>query len=167
MKTALILCALANSAFAGGPVLARITPQELAKLQQVSPITRLTPPAKDLTNIRHPENQSIIKQSMILQDGKNWTLVPQGAVIFLPETMKHRVGVKPVGRLLAWTDFLARNHAWITTNDISIDQATGAKPLQAERVAFWSKQDKIVIATHQSGPISVRVVNETQAITQK
>lgn len=164
MKAALIVCALANSAFAAVPIVARITPDALAKLQQESPMALLPPPpVKDGTNVRRPEAQSIIKQSLVLNDGKNWTLIPKGAVIFIPEAMKSRVDVKPSGNLLGWRDFLTRNQAWITTTDISFDQATGKKPLQAERVAFWPKQDKVVIATHQNGPITVRVSKETQS----
>lgn len=160
MKTALILCVLANSTFAAVPILPPITPAELAKLQQDSPMTLLQSPAKGEANVRRPEDQSIIKQSVILHDGTHWTLVPKGAVIFLPAAMKSRVDVKPAGSLLSWIAFLAKNQAWITTTDVSFEQATGKKPLQPERVAFWAKHDKVVIATHQSGPISVRVKKE-------
>ena len=160
MKSTLLLCVLANSAFAAVPITPRITATALAKLQQSSPMTRLQSPAKGEANVVRPENQSIIKQSIILHDGTNWTLVPKGAVIFLPEAMRSRVDVKPTGSLLSWTAFLAKNQAWITTTDVSFEQATGKKPLQPERVAFWAKQDKVVIATHQSGPISVRVNKE-------
>lgn len=158
MKSTLLLCVLSSSALATVPITPRITPEALAKLQQNSPMTRLQSPAKGEANVRRPEDQSIIKQSIILHDGANWTLVPKGAVIFLPEAMKSRVDVKPTGSLLSWTAFLSKNQAWITTADVSFEQATGKKPLQPERVAFWAKQDKVVIATHQSGPISVRVI---------
>lgn len=94
-------------------------------------------------------------------------MVPKGAVIFLPEAMKNRVNVKPVGTLLSWVDFLTKNRAWVTTNDVSFDQAAGSQPLPAERVAFWAKQDKVVVAVHQSGPISVRIVSENQTLTQR
>lgn len=168
MKTTLLLCgALATSAFAGPPVLARITPQALAKLQQSSPMAALQKPAPGQASVSRPNDQSIIKQSMILHDGKNWTLVPKGAVIFLPEAMRSRVNVKPVGTLLAWSEFLAKNYAWITTNDVSFDQAAGNKPLPAERVAFWGMQEKVVVAVHQNGPISVRVSTENQTLTQR
>lgn len=156
MKTTLILLVLANSAFAAVPILARTTPEALARLQQDNPMKLLQSPPKGGAKVHRPEDQSIIKQSVILQDGTNWTLVPKGAVIYLPEAMKSRVDGKPDGTLLAWADFLARNQAWITTHDISFDQATGNKPLQIESVAFWPKQNKVVIAVHQRGPISVR-----------
>jgi hypothetical protein len=167
MKTALILCALANSAFATTPVLHRITPEELLKLQHGTPMTRLEKPAQGPTAVNRPSGQSIIKESVILNDGKSWTLIPKGAVIFLPEAMKSRVNAKPVGTLLPWTDFLTQNRAWITTNDVSFDQAAGTEALPAERVAYWTKQTKIVIATHRQGPISVRVASENLTITQR
>lgn len=167
MKTALILCALATSAFAGPPVLVRITPEALAKLQQGNPMAQLQKPVEGEAKVTTPADQSILKQSMILHDGKNWTIVPKGAVIFLPDALKARVDVKPIGKLLTFTDFITCNRNWITTNEVSFDQAAGAEPLAAERVAFWSKQDKIVIAVHQSGPISVLVAAESQTLTKR
>ncbi|MES2925046.1 MAG: hypothetical protein V4819_26050 [Verrucomicrobiota bacterium] len=165
MKSALFLCVLANSAFAAVPILPPITSADLAKLQQNNPMTILQTPAKADSSVRRPENQSIIKQSVILHDGTNWTLVPKRAVVFLPEAMKSRVDVKPAGSLLSWSAFLAKNQAWLTTTDVSFEQATGKKPLQPERVAFWTKHDKVVIATHQRGPISVRDNTPAQSPT--
>lgn len=166
MKITLLLFALADNALAVTAIEPRITPEALVKLQRNSAMTVVPSPTKPNPSIRRQEEQSIIKQSVILNDGTNWTLVPKGAVIFLPEAMKRRVDVKPTGNLLVWVDFLAKNQAWITTCDISFDQAAGKKPLQPERVAFWSKQDKIVVAVHQSGPISVRIPEPTQTPPQ-
>lgn len=167
MKISLLFIALTGSAFAGPPVLARITPEALARLQQNSPMTQLEKPAEGQAKVTTPSEQSIIKQSMILHDGKNWTIVPQGAVICLPDAMKSRVNAKPVGKLLTFTDFLTANRSWITTNEVSFEQAAGNESLPAERVAFWAKQDKIVIAVHQNGPISVRVATQTQSLTKR
>lgn len=167
MKTALILCALASSAFAATPVLVRVTPEALARLQQTKPMSRLETPTEGQAKVNRPNHQSIIAQSTILHDGKNWTLVPKGALIFLPEAMKSRVDVKPLGTLLTWTDFLTKNRAWITTNDVSFDQAAGTEAIPPERVTYWAKQDKVVIATHRQGPISVRLAPETLTITMK
>ena len=81
--------------------------------------------------------------------------------------MKGRVDVSPVGTLLSWSDFLIQNRNWITTTDISFDQAAGNEAMPAERAAFWAKQDKIVIAVHQNGPISVRIATESMTLTQR
>jgi hypothetical protein len=167
MKTSLVLCALMTAASAGSPVLVQITPEALAKLQKHSPMTSLQQPAKDEANVARPTEQSIVKQSSILHDGTNWTLVPRGAVIFVPSAQKARVDAKPVGNLLSWADFLVKNRAWITTTDISFDQAAGNQPMPAERSAFWAKQDKVVVAVHQNGPISIRIAPEPPSLTQR
>lgn len=167
MKTALFLCALAANALAGQPVLVRVTAETLANLQKRDPMIRLEKPADDTAKVARPLNQSIIKESTILHDGKNWTLVPNGAVVFLPEPVKSRVNARPVGTLLPWAEFFAKNRSWLTTTDVNFDQAAGNEPLPAERAAFWAKQDKIVVAVHQNGPISVRVAKEAPTLTKR
>jgi hypothetical protein len=83
----------------------------------------------------------------------------------MPAALKTRVNTKPVGNLLSWQDFLIQNRAWVTTNEVTFEQAAGTEALPADRVLSWTKQDKIVIAVHQRGPISVRVSAETAATT--
>ena len=88
MRHPLFLCALVTSAIAGPPVLVRVTAADIARLQQSNPMKELQKPAEGEAKVSTPAEQSIIKQSVILHDGKNWTIVPKGAVIFLPEAMK-------------------------------------------------------------------------------
>ena len=52
-----------------------------------------------------------------------------------------------------------------TTDEVSFDQAAGNEELPAERAVSWTKHDKIVVAVHQHGPISVRV--EDKSLTQR
>lgn len=165
MKTTVILCLMAVNALAAQPVLVRVTAQTLADLQKRDPMIRLVQPKADEVKVARPVNQSIVKESTILHDGRNWTMVPNGAVVHLPESMKSHVNVKPVGTLLPWADFLARNQSWITTDEVSFDQAAGNEELPAERAVSWTKHDKIVVAVHQHGPISVRV--EDKSLTQR
>lgn len=129
---------------------------------------KMEQPTAEVATVKRPADQSIVKQSTILHDGKNWTLVPTGAVIFLPQAMKSRVDAKPIGTLLPFPEFLAQNRAWLTTNEVSFDQASGSEGLPEERVLFWSKQDKVVIAIHHNGPISVRVApQKPTALTKR
>ena len=109
-----------------------------------------------------PEPASNVKQSVVLHDGKNWTLIPTGSVVFIPDTLKIHVNARPVGTLLAWADFLVKNRSWVTTYDVSFDQAAGNQPIPAERLTFWSRQDKIVVTVHQSGPIPVRLPDPSE-----
>lgn len=167
MKTSFLFLALATGAFAAPPVQGRITPAALAKIQQDNPIANLPKPQESTSQVARPAEQSIIKQSTILHDGTNWTLVPKGAVVFVPAARQSRMNASPVGTLLSWSEFLAKNVSWITTTSITFDQAAGNEPLPAESTAFWSKQDKVVIAVLQGGPVSVKIAEHPQSITQR
>lgn len=165
MKTTLFLCVLAANAFAATPILVRVTPQTLADLQARDPMIRLVKPEGDSAKVVRSANQSIITESTILHDGKNWTLVPKDAVVFLPEAMKSRVNIRPVGTLLPWADFLKKNQSWITTNEVTFDQAAGNEQISAAHSVPWAKQNKIVVAVHHDGPISVRVADSSSTLT--
>jgi len=167
MKYPLMMCALAAHAVAAQPVLVRVTPATLAQLQARDPMIRLEKPAEGTAKVSRPDGQSIIGQSTILHDGKNWTLVPNGAVLFQPEALKARMNAKPVGTLLPWNEFLVRNRNWITTDEVSFEQAAQSEPIPAERAASWAKQDKIVVAVHQCGPISVKISNTATNLTKR
>ena len=170
MKFLLLLASLAfGTAMANPAMTDRITPEEIAARQKSSPLAALQQPAADATSkVARAGEQSLIKQSDILHDGSNWTIVPKGAVLHVPAQMSPRVGAKPLGTLLSWNDFLTANRGWILTEEVSFDQAAGKKPLPAGRQEFWSTQTKVIVATHQGGPISVRIIEPTPpAVTQK
>jgi hypothetical protein len=166
MKAILICGVLACHAPAAQPLIPRITPDALGRLQQADPMIRLHKPAEGEAKIARPENQSIIAQSTVLHDGARWTIVPNGAVVFIPERMKSRVGATPSGELIPWSDFLSLNRGWISTCEVTFEQASGKEPLAAERTDFWSKQDKIIVAVHQRGPISFRGSTDTSTPPQ-
>ncbi len=159
MKSTLSLLVL-MAASAAAQMTDRITPEEMAKRQAApSPIAELK--KQELANekeakVSRPGDQSIVAQSEILHDGSNWTMVPKGAVLCVPAQMRPRVGTKPLGTLLSWQDFLVANRAWITTEEVSYDQACGKKPLPPAKVEFWKNQTSVIVATYQGGPISVK-----------
>lgn len=133
--------------------------QSPADPRPVSPFASLpqTVAAEDAEkSVVRPRQESILAQSTILSDGECWTLVPKGAVLHVPAAHQTRVDAKPVGTLLPWADFLARNFAWLGTFDVALDQAAGTRPLAAELPATWGKLGKVVVAVHFAGPISVR-----------
>lgn len=161
MKTTMLLCAMVASSMAAQPLVPRITADELGRLQKMDPMIRLQQPSGDEAKVGRPDSQSIISQSTILSDGSRWTIVPQGAVVHIPENLKSRVNAEPAGELVSWNDFLTANHSWISTCEMDFEQAAGKAALPVERTAFWSKQNKIVVAVHQRGPISARLKNPT------
>lgn len=148
------LTALAHAQTVKRPVTAR----ELAVKQQNASLGFLeqAPPVSAETQvIARTSGQSLISQSEILHDGEHWTLIPKGAVLHVPQSRAANVGAKPVGILLPWIEFLRKNTAWISTHETSFEQASGEVPLPQAKTDFWPKQDRVIIAVHQGGPISV------------
>ena len=47
------------------------------------------------------------------------------------------------------------------------EQAAGIEPLPSERTTYWAKQDKVVIAVHQNGPISVRITGSSSNLAKR
>jgi len=167
MKSPLMFCLLATSFVAAQPLTDRSSAESIVRQQEKNPVTNLMPVVTGDPGSVRTGGQSIIKDSVILHDGKNWTLVPKGAVIYQPEKYAAKVDAKPVGNLLTWSAFLALNQSWITTNEVSFDQAAGNQPLPAKQADAWSKINKLVVAVHLGGPISVRVAEETPDLTQR
>lgn len=167
MKTTLLLCALAGNAFAALPVLVRVTPQTLAELQARDPMIRLVQPEEGQAKVSRAASPSIISESTILHDGTHWTLVPKGAIVHLPESLQSRVNVRPVGTLLPWADFLRKNRTWLVSSEVTFDEAAGNQAIPAERAARWESEEKIVVAVHSQGPISVRIADSSNALTQR
>ncbi|MCU0778393.1 MAG: hypothetical protein MUF86_12085 [Akkermansiaceae bacterium] len=161
MKTTLVLCALAANGLAALPIQNRITAETLVSHQANNPMCRLVKPEAAAAKVARPDNQSILRDSTVLHDGSNWTIVPVGAVVFTPEKLKGRVNAAPTGKMLSWNDFLTANYAWISTCEVDFDQASGKTALPEERTSFWSKQNKLVVAVHQRGPISARLKTAT------
>ncbi|MEP4076953.1 hypothetical protein [Haloferula sp.] len=149
----LVLATAASAA----PMKDRVTGEELnaRRIASASPISTLAQPGEEVSRVARPSKESIINQSVILTDGTNWTLVPRGAVLHMPEAHQGKIGGRPVGNLLSWKQFAASNRAWISSEEVTLRQAEGVHKMDERRTAFWPKQDKIIVAVHLGGPISV------------
>lgn len=154
---------LTSSLFAADVITLPTTPEQLAARGNESPIQGLTP-LKSPTEAKvvSAASQSFIGQSEILSDGTRWTLLPKGSLLHVPGSMSSRIGTKPSsGQLVVWADFLAANRAWIASEEVSFDQASGKTAIAADHSAFWPKQGKVIVAVHQGGPISVKAAPTT------
>lgn len=158
IKVTCVAAALASVA-SSAPMKDRISSEELTvrRNASASPLVTLEKVGESDGRVVRPGNESIIAQSVILTDGTHWTLIPRGSVLHVPAAQAVRVDARPVGKLLNWRDFLSLNYAWISNEEVSLEQAEGIAPLNEQRSAFWAKQDKIIVAVHLGGPISVIV----------
>jgi len=128
-----------------------------AMAQKVTlPMSRALPPAdlkEDPSKVNQPED--LISRSDILSYGGMTTIVPKRAIIQLPPAMAQRVGKSDGSKIVPWEEFLAANRGWISTIEVTRQQAGGSEPFPEETSKTISKATTLVVATYNGWPVSV------------
>ena len=97
----------------------------------------------------------LISRSDILCFQGRATLVPKRAVLHVPKSLAGRLGMQEGSQIGSWTEFLNANRAWIRTVPVTRIQAEGNDPMPEGVLKSFVKEQRVVIATYQEGPISV------------
>ncbi len=136
---------------AGHPVMDSMTDEQLKARRQASAGGQMLPKAMPPP----PDGLGLLAMSTVIQSGGNFVLLPKDSVIWCPPARQENMVSAPSGKFTAWLAFLAANRAWITTLDVTHDQAIGKAPLPPEVLERYRKGNLVVIATFQGGPISL------------
>lgn len=94
--------------------------------------------------------------STLLASGKNWVMIPETALIYLPDRYSDKVVIKPSGTLISWNSFLEKNSGWIHTHEVTILQARGKEVIDQKIIQAYQGMGKVVIATYKKNPITVK-----------
>jgi len=128
--------------------------ESLRKLGPRDPMKEFKPTTgEDPSVVNRP--QDLLSRSDIVCFGGAATLVPKRAILQIPKNLKDRMVIQPGVRIKTWSDFYAVNRGWITTVEVSRDQAEGRLPLAEETQTRIVKSGNLIVATFQGGPISV------------
>lgn len=146
----------------------RLTREELVerRTEAMERSQRLQPSAP-VSDQSHPSQASILDTSVILTSGRNWTFVPKGAVLVIPEAYQAQVDKEPQGGFLHFNDFLNRNRGWLTTLSVSLEQARGKAPVKEETREALIKGGRVVVTVCKGGPVASRKYVEREATAQK
>ena len=127
--------------------------QGLRKTEQTDPMQKLAAASGEDPAAQNRPADLLDRSDMITFNGLS-TLVPKRAILSVPKEMKDRVAAGAATRLVSWSEFFTANRAWITTEEITYQQAAGAEPLPEETADRIGKSTNLVVATYQGGPIS-------------
>lgn len=98
----------------------------------------------------------LISRSDILSLNGLATLVPKRAILNQPKSISSRINNYQQGsKIVAWLDFFQSNRGWITTVEVTREQAEGSQPIDEKVVENYQKSSNLVVATFQGGPVSV------------
>jgi len=97
----------------------------------------------------------LLEMSTAIQSGSDFMLVPKGSVIWCPTQHQEKIVPHPVGKFIGWTSFVTANRNWITTLEVTKDQAFGKAPIAPEILERHHRGNLVVIATLNGSPITL------------
>lgn len=102
-----------------------------------------------------PPPVSLLEKSDLLVHGGRMTLVPKGAVVFVPDSLQDRLALDEAATFVSWREFYRLNSHWLVPMNVSVEQALGEKPLPSGLLDRLVKSKRIVVATCFEQPISM------------
>lgn len=132
-------------------------------------------PISELAQVAVPEEakasetykpQSLLARSEVIKRGNTATLVPKRAVLHVPADLRGVIGMPENPQLVNWGEFFAQNRSWIRTVEVTRNQAEGGAPLSEELIKSFEDCRQVVVATFQTGPISVLPYVEPEEPTE-
>lgn len=119
----------------------------------------LTSEGEDPSIVNQPTD--IISSSDIISFNGLTTLVPKRAILQTPANFQDRINNhQPGNRIVNWVDFMTRNRGWITSVEVTREQAEGHAPIARELADQLAKSRNLIVAAYQAGPISVLPLKE-------
>lgn len=128
---------------------------ELArKAKEEAPVPVFTPAEGPDPSVANKLGDLISRSDVLCFQGRA-TLVPKRAVLHVPKSLAGRLGMQEGSQIGSWTEFLHANRGWIRTVAVTLAQAEGNRSIPPGVLESFSKEQRVVIATYQEGPISV------------
>jgi hypothetical protein len=137
---------------------------KLRQADQADPMKQLVAKT-DVPAVPVHQPESLMSRSDVISFGGIAAMVPKRAILSLPAKFKDRMGTENNPRLVSWSEFYAANRGWISTYEVTRDQASGKEPLGDAAVTAIDKGTSVMIATFMGGPISVLPLKETAETT--
>lgn len=133
----------------------RVTPEALAAQREGGVGHNFRNPIEASEHSGPPLERSPYQGSTILSFRDMHTVVPEGAVLWIPERVSDRV-VADAGetRFVPWPAFLRANQAWIRPLPLTLEEARNMAPLTEEQQEGWESGGQIVIATLRGNPLA-------------
>lgn len=134
--------------------------QRLRASEQRDPMRNLAPAeGEDPTKAARPAD--LLATSEVLCFNGVATLVPKGSVLAIPANLKTRTGFQAGARIVPWQQFYLNNRNWLSTAEVSFEQAAGHEELPEGLRQKLEESRTIIIATMRQGPISVNPYEPT------
>lgn len=110
---------------------------------------------QDAAQAQTPAEPGLLGASLMISDGKRWTVLPKRAVLRFSDEVKPYIKEGRAGELVTWQQFQAANSAWIRPVPVSEGLLSGKTPVSDEMKAQWRESKILLVSTYQNNPISL------------
>jgi len=100
----------------------------------------------------------LASHSSFIQIDDSYTLVPKGAVLFVPPKMATVIVTEPHGTFVPWTEMQALNRGSLANFEVTLDQASGKTPIDPAKLEFAKRAGNLLVAVILGGAVSVAPV---------
>ncbi|MGC4016640.1 MAG: hypothetical protein QM755_19300 [Luteolibacter sp.] len=97
----------------------------------------------------------LASNSTFLQIGTDYTLVPKGAVLYVPEKLAGMIVTEPKGKFIPWGEFQQANRGSLARFDVTLEEASGKTPIDPTKLETAKRNGCLMVAVIQGGAISV------------
>lgn len=139
----------------------QLTEKELLALRNSSKARQIELQASTpKENKSHPSKSGILDRSTVIVSGGNWTIVPKGALLYVPQRYQNCFDVEGTGTFLDFKEFFLKNRSWLVTHSVTLEQARGKSALSEQTIKGFVTSGRAVVSVFRGGPISTRPYKE-------
>lgn len=98
---------------------------------------------------------SLAASALLLNDGKQWTMLPRRSVLRFPDEIKSHIKEGKVGNLVSWEQFQNANRAWILSIPMTPAHLNGKQSITEEQKKKWSELRQLLVGTYAGNPVAL------------
>jgi hypothetical protein len=131
-----------------------------------APNTVASVPAGEEARVVVQPKSSLTATALLLNDGKQWTMLPRRAVLRFPDEVKQFIREGQVGNLVTWEQFQNANRAWILSVPMTDANLSGKAPITDEQKEKWSKVRQLLVSTYTGNPVALPLPPPPPALSE-
>lgn len=98
---------------------------------------------------------SLTGSVLMLNDGKQWTMLPGRSVLRFPDHIKQHIREGKAGELVSWERFQNANRAWILSIPMTDAHLSGKLPITEEQKKKWAEIRQLLVTTYAGNPVAL------------
>ena len=98
---------------------------------------------------------SLAGTAMMLNDGRQWTMLPRRSVLRFPDEIKQHIREGKAGKLVTWEQFQNANRSLILSVPMTNAHLAGKETITEEQKKKWAEVRQMMVGTYAGNPVAL------------